>query len=1052
MNRSFIVAVLTVTMIIMMSAAGYAAFDAPHAFLCDNCHGKFSGGADRVASATNSCLTCHSSQGEATRMPVNPDAMSNPFGTASNQPATGSKSSHNWAATAPYAPAAMVQESTLPTGTYITGTPGMTGTVTCIRCHDAKSAAYKPFLRAANTNDALCLNCHAPRITPSGTAVTGSHPIAYRAYSTVYKLNTTAFRRTPLSPNPNNPTAKLGNYLSSGKVVCTTCHATHYADSSSATLDNRSTANGFAVDDPAKGLKGSLQNSKGQLLRTDPIGSSASAINICSSCHKETKNLNHNKNGQNVQCDHCHAAHVDYTGDGSSPNQYLVRRDFSNISISSGKLAAGKKAIYNTATSLRFMRNDGKGICQVCHTPPPGVTIHTQLDTRKGDCLGCHKHSDGFSFAGCDSCHGQPPVQGKAAPGYTALDEAFTPHATHADKAYYNYGCKNCHYDGTRKDSHNTSPASYQSVFIDTAGSVGALAGFPNIQANYDKANKTCANVYCHSNGNPRNGTMTFQPNPFSWANGKGKILGTSTECSTCHDSTTLNTNAHYVHVTTANIKCYVCHDATVTSAGAIKDRDKHANGSKDVIFVNQPLNYVGGVFTASFDPAPGSATCTNSCHTNGAGANPPTLPKWTDAVTGSCDKCHAATPTTTLHPLHFSGTIGPKLGPSPDCTSCHDNSNGKHANGVINLKSGNSCDPCHPAINGTPVWAATAIVTCESCHTGTASRILSHTVTYTAPLKGLNGHSQYSSATVYNVKCTSCHNAAADHIGAAPTEKRLIVTGNALCTTCHINAKMGLMTTARANLLTHGGLSPLNSFAKYTAANRTTAVATRSQDCAGCHDTHGTTNLHSIRTTINGRPIAFKSLTSFYVPTKTNNFYNGLCQACHTKTKYYRNYTSPAVHNPNRNCLDCHQHKGHGFAFAPAGGGCGGCHGYPPVAGAITRAPGTIGTHGNYSSAKAEDYVGGGGAHTVAGHILKNTVAKDGEANYATISCNNCHYNTFATGTHAQGSSPVQTNVNVVVDPKFKFNNTSTIRYNANKCSNVSCHFKASPNWVTGL
>jgi len=511
--------------------------------------------------------------------------------------------------------------------------------------------------------------------------------------------------------------------------------------------------------------------------------------------------------------------------------------------------------------------------------------------------------------------------------------------------------------------------------------------------------------------------------------------------------------------VTTNAIKCYVCHYATVTDIPSIKDRSKHANGSKDVVFVNQPENYVGGAFSASaFNYT--DATCTNSCHSDGQGGSPVTQPKWNDSSTGACGKCHPAVPATNKHDFHFRDPMGPLLNPlgtgdpTVVCINCHSYAPGTgvstHANGVPDLKTTPSpCGPCHPGTS--PFWSPSAKVTCESCHVAAASTVGAYTVPL--PLKSLNktvGHGQYSSATVLRVVCTSCHNASAPHIGAVATEKRLNVAGNALCTTCHIKAKMGLMTTARADLLTHGGLSPLNAFAKYTAANRTTAVTTRSQDCAGCHDTHGTTNLHSIRTTINGQPIAFKSLTSFYVPNKTNNFYNGLCQACHTKTKYYRNYTSPAVHNPNRNCLDCHQHKGHGFAFAPAGGGCGGCHGYPPVAVAITRLPGTIGTQGNYSSAKTEDYFGGGGAHTVAGHILKSAVAKDGEANYVTISCNNCHYNTFANGTHAQGSTPVQTNVNVVVDPQFKFNNTSTIRYNANKCSNVSCHFKASPNWVT--
>jgi hypothetical protein len=251
-------------------------------------------------------------------------------------------------------------------------------------------------------------------------------------------------------------------------------------------------------------------------------------------------------------------------------------------------------------------------------------------------------------------------------------------------------------------------------------------------------------------------------------------------------------------------------------------------------------------------------------------------------------------------------------------------------------------------------------------------------------------------------------------------------------------------MSTARANMLTHGVsyAGSLNTFVSYT-----TTTDYRARDCAGCHDTHGTSNYLSIRTTIAGqtiRPVTQATLsTAFRVAAPNGNgVYNGLCQVCHTKVKYFKRNAAPDLsHNGGKNCLGCHKHKGVMFAFQGAGG-CAGCHGYPPVK---TSELALYGTHNNYTSAKkAEDYIGGGGAHTVAGHIPKTARESDGMTN-----CNNCHYNTFTNGTHQQGATPpVKTYVNVVVDPQFKFNNTSTIRYNANKCSNVSCHFQASPTW----
>lgn len=1034
MNRSFIVAVLTVTMIVMMSTASYAVV-APHGFACDNCHAKHLG--TTAPQISNGCITCHNTAGEASTKPMNAGDMSNYFGSSSNQPLKGSKSSHNWLAASPNSRAAADEptinsELNYPTTGYVSD---LTGSVSCVRCHYIKDNTNYPLLRISNANDALCLDCHKKRNTTLQTA--GTHPVLYRSYSAAYKSNTSAFRKVPKNANPYNRTSDLSNYFTAGqKITCTTCHATHFADSNSSTFDNRSTAKGSGVDDPAKGLKATFQDSNGELLRTDRYGVTANSVNICSSCHKETKNLNHNGKGQNIQCDHCHGAHVDYTGDGSAPNYYLVRRDFSNMSIATRKLATGTKVIYNGATSLKFVRGDSKGICQVCHAVP-----HPVVDARKEDCVSCHKHTTGFTATNCNSCHGYPPTassvggtDGKASKSYS-LDESFTPHATHADKSFYNYACKNCHYDGVRADSHNNG--TFQSVFVDTAGSVGAGAGFPNNPSHYNATDRTCSNVYCHSNGNPRNGTIAFKTT-LGWELGKNKIVGKNYECTSCHEyGNTLVTNSHAAHVTSVGLKCYVCHNATVNMAGGISDRTKHANGVKDISFVARPDNF-NGLFNATYSIVPSTPTdkftCTNTCHGT-------STPVWGDATTAQCGSCHAVPATTGAHTFHFSGTTGPKLGTSQTvCANCHDfvAGNGKHANGKIDVKltidQKTDCTPCHPGT--APVWTNAATVTCESCHTGTASVVGS----YTAPLKALGaGHSKYSSAALAKVRCTTCHDATANHIGAGPTEKRLKIAGNGLCDSCHTTAANKGLPVTRIDLPAHGGST--NLFTHYTSAASLGLIQNvRSDACAGCHDTHGTTNNYNVRTIINGQAVVYKNVSGLMVTAKNiNNIYNGLCQVCHTKTKYYRNYTSPKAHYTG-NCLSCHVHKTGTFAFAPVGGGCAGCHGYPPV-----KDMTGLGVMNNYTNAKIEDYAGGGGAHTVAGHIPKTVTQDGGSAN-----CTNCHFD-FNNSHNNGGGSVNQNFVNVVVDPKYKFNNASTIVYKANSCSNVSCHFRPSPNWVTG-
>jgi len=125
-------------------------------------------------------------------------------------------------------------------------------------------------------------------------------------------------------------------------------------------------------------------------------------------------------------------------------------------------------------------------------------------------------------------------------------------------------------------------------------------------------------------------------------------------------------------------------------------------------------------------------------------------------------------------------------------------------------------------------------------------------------------------------------------------------------------------------------------------------------------------------------------------------------------------------------------------FAFQKTvGGGCNGCHGYPPVSNMAG-----LGRLNNYTSAGLESYAGAGGAHTVAGHIPKSAIETQGWAN-----CSNCHYNTD----HTMVTPVAPAKVNVVVDPQFKFDGVSPINYNANTCSNVSCHYQPSPNWTTG-
>jgi predicted CxxxxCH...CXXCH cytochrome family protein len=74
---------------------------------------------------------------------------------------------------------------------------------------------------------------------------------------------------------------------------------------------------------------------------------------------------------------------------------------------------------------------------------------------------------------------------------------------------------------------------------------------------------------------------------------------------------------------------------------------------------------------------------------------------------------------------------------------------------------------------------------------------------------------------------------------------------------------------------------------------------------------------------------------------------FDGICEACHTRTLYNRNDNVGAAHNTTLNCTTCHKHI-EGFEINPAtmnaGEECNNCHGYPP----IESVPNSSSTGGN--------------------------------------------------------------------------------------------------------
>ncbi len=113
--------------------------------------------------------------------------------------------------------------------------------------------------------------------------------------------------------------------------------------------------------------------------------------------------------------------------------------------------------------------------------------------------------------------------------------------------------------------------------------------------------------------------------------------------------------------------------------------------------------------------------------------------------------------------------------------------------------------------------------------------------------------------------------------------------SGNAMCSDCHVTA-------------TH-----------------------QSANCLTCHQSHNYTNLSGIRskvkTPVSGiRNVVFTNITGAGSFADGDSTYDGICEVCHTTTKYYRNdgtgfvNHSGGVNYTGKDCVTCHTHQS-GFA-----------------------------------------------------------------------------------------------------------------------------------------
>jgi predicted CxxxxCH...CXXCH cytochrome family protein len=597
----------------------------------------------------------------------------------------------------------------------------------------------------------------------------------------------------------------------------------------------------------------------------------------------------------------------------------------------------------------------------------------------------------GTNQAVCGSCHGVTAASAPITGG----------HQRHAGSGATSLGlaCANCH-GSTSGTAHvdgsvawNLTGLASQGGSAQYRGQTTGATGAAAPSASFGQ----CSNLYCHAGK-----TVT-------WG---GPAL--PADCSGCHGGLstgpdyangTPKANSHQKHVAVNALSCNLCHGTMVDATGAITNRSLHINQSYDVA--------QGGsaTFTVTVAGNAGTATqCSNiSCH-GGTGS----VATWGQTL--NCQDCHSGP----VDVDNFSGSFW-------------NNGTVGKVNGAEWSSTGHGASSAYRSGNpGANFGRNGSTRQCEFCHDASVGHKLSSN-----PFRLAN----YSSATWgRNQVCQSCHATGAAGVSVGGT----LIGSSLKIDSAHLGPK-------------HGSANSGGQF------------------CWDCHDAHGDGNDYMMHSQVaktsdraTGAPtatvavsftLATPGATSWSDFVKPGPGFNGICQVCHTATgaaavNHFTSASYDATHNAGVSCTTCHNHNGPttGRAFEPAGT-CDSCHGYPPAPRKVTSAV-AFGVQSAWSSARFEDYSGGGGAHLVASHIAKGAKASQGWTN-----CLPCHNGGPAAHTMALPLKGHVENVTVKIDPQLRFSNDVLASYTSAKlasgganrtggCFNVSCHMAASPKW----
>ncbi|MBD3344929.1 MAG: hypothetical protein GF401_07695 [Chitinivibrionales bacterium] len=260
---------------------------------------------------------------------------------------------------------------------------------------------------------------------------------------------------------------------------------------------------------------------------------------------------------------------------------------------------------------------------------------------------------DDAATAQCGICHSIPPATAQ--------------HKVHVDTLEFD--CDACH------EGNSADPLEVAETHHDGDTNV-AFSGYwdPSMAGSFNKASRTCDNLYCHGNFEEGN-TVSIQ-------------IGDHASCGSCHgdpaEHLAITQNPyHAIHAGQYDKKCQACHAGYYGRYG-IND-SLHCNRQIDVTFGDAFDPKGTGQFNQS------QQSCSNVyCHGNfyqGTGATV----SLDDAIGGRCTACHDTAAIAGGH-HGFDRTNHDIM----DCNQCHSGysitsqtiDSKTHANGVVDIKN----------------------------------------------------------------------------------------------------------------------------------------------------------------------------------------------------------------------------------------------------------------------------------------------------------------------------------------------------------------------------